>query len=119
MARTQITTINKGIATGIDPDALDVAVEPTDGNSFAWAPNRCFHILNGAAVAITVNIPTPGTVGKAALAIADVSKVVAIGARQVFGPFGREFVQSNGLVHVDYVAATVAVMIAVVDYDAA
>lgn len=119
MARAQITTIQKGISSGLDLEAADAAVEFTDGNSFVWAPNRVFHILNGAAVTVTVTIPTPGTVGKAGLAIGDASGTILTTARKQFGPFGREFVQSTGLVHVDFTAATAAVMIAVVDNDAA
>lgn len=120
MARTQITSFLRGIASGLDIEAADVAAETTDGNSFAWAPNRVFHVLNGDDASITVTIPTPGTVGAAALAIGDASGTVAAGARKQFGPFGREFVQSTGLVHVDFAGTTMTgVMIAVVDNHAA
>lgn len=118
MARTQLTTINRGVPAGLDPTAIDVAAETTDGNSFAWAENRCLFVLNGDDASITVTIPTPGTVGPGALAIADQTVTIAAAGYRIIGPFGREFVQSTGLVHVDFTGTTITnVTAAVIDFN--
>lgn len=119
MARDQLTTINRGSEAGLDLTAIDVAANTTDGNSFAWGPHRCISVLNGDDASLTVTIPTPGTMGRSGLAIADQTVTIAAGATKVIGPFGRHFVQATGLVHVDYVGTTpTGVMVAVVDFPA-
>lgn len=117
MARTQLTTINRGSEAGLDLTAIDVAAETTDGNSFAWGPNRCIAVLNGDDASITVTIPTPGTVGRSGLAIGDQAVTIAAGATKIIGPFGQHFKQSTGLVHVDYAGTTMTgVMATVLDF---
>lgn len=119
MAREQLTTITRGTPAGLDVTAIDVAAQTTDGNSFVWGPNRAVYVLNGDDASITVTIPTPGTVGAGALAIADQDVTIAVGASKLIGPFGREFVQSTGLVHIDYAGTTITgVMAAVLDFAA-
>lgn len=115
MARTALTA-TACTEDGIDLAAVDTAAELTDGNSFTWAPHRVVWVLNGDDAALTVTIPTPGTVGRGARAIADASGSVAAGAHKLFGPFGSEFVQTDGTVHLNYAGTTpTGVTVAVVD----
>jgi hypothetical protein len=106
MARTALTAtaVAEG---GTDLTAVDVAAETTDGNSFAWAPHRVFWVLNGDDASLTVTVPTPATVGRSALAIGDASGTIAAAAHKIFGPYGSEYVQSDGTVHINYTGTTI------------
>lgn len=115
MARTSLTATSC-TEDGIDLSAVDVAAEVTDGNSFTWAPHRVVWVLNGDDASITVTIPTPGTVGRGSRAIGDASGTIAAGAHKLFGPFGSEFVQTDGKVYVNYAGTTpTSVTVAVLD----
>lgn len=106
MARTALTptTIPD---TGIDPTAIDTAAELTDGNSFAWAPHRLLFILNGDDAALTATVPTPVTVGRGALAVADTPiGPIPAGQYRIAGPFGTEHRQADGSVWVNYAGTT-------------
>lgn len=115
MARTLLTPVASSEA-GIDPTAVDVAAELTDGNSFMWEAHRKVFILNGDDAALTPTFPTPGTIGRSSLAIADQSGTIAAGAYKIFGPFGPEYKQSDGTVHINYAGTTpTAVTVAVLE----
>lgn len=110
MARTAITPQNAGGA------GATVAFEPAnvDGNSFRPALGRVLHVRNSSGSAITVTLPTPGTAS--GLAIADRTLSVAAGAHGAIslGPVPVPYLQTDGVVHVDYSAVT-TVTVAVVD----
>lgn len=115
MARQLVagTTITED---GIDLSAVDVAAQTTDGDSFTWTRTRRFWVLNGDDASITVTIPTPATVGRGARAVGDASGTIAAAGHKIFGPFGSEFVQSDGTVWINYAGTTItAVTIAVLD----
>lgn len=115
MARTALTAVASSEA-GIDLTAVDTAAEVTDGNSFAWTKDRKVWILNGDDASITVTFPTPGTVGRSALAIADQSGTIAAAGHKLFGPFGPEYRQADGSVWINYAGTTpVSVTVAVLD----
>lgn len=102
MARTPITASTTLTEAGIDPTAVDGAIEATDGNSFPWKAHRLLWVLNGDDAAITPTFKTPGTVGRSALAIADLpGNAIPAGAYKIYGPFGEEFRQADGSVYVD------------------
>ncbi len=115
MARVALTAVASS-ESGVDLDAVDQAAEITDGNSFVWTPTRRFYVLNGDDASLTVGIPTAATVGRSALAVADLSQAMSAGTRRVFGPFGPEFRQADGTVHVNYTGTTpTGVMVAALD----
>ncbi|MEV4837784.1 hypothetical protein AB0K05_24900 [Nonomuraea sp. NPDC049486] len=115
MARTAVTVTTLTEA-GIDPADVDQAAELTDGNSFPWAPHRLLYVLNGDDSALTITVPTPATVGRGQLAIADTTIAVPAGEYRIAGPFGPEHRQADGSVHVDYAGTTPSgVMVAVLD----
>src|SRR5262245_50566607 len=114
MARTALTATTVTEA-GIDPTAVDVAANLTDGNSFVWAPHRVVFVANGDDTTLTVSVPMPGTVGRSALAIADVSGTVSAAGYKVLGPFGPEFRQADGSVYLNYSGADASVTVAVLD----
>lgn len=115
MARTALTPTTLTEA-GINPTAVDVAAELTDGNSFPWADHRLLYVLNGDDASLTVTLPTPVTVGRGALAIADTTITIPAGEYRIAGPFGSEHRQSDGSVHVNYAGTTpTGVMVAVLD----
>ena len=116
MARTalSVTTLTEA---GIDPTAVDAAVNITDGNSFPWSPHRLLFVLNGDDAALTPSFPTAGTVGRSALPIGDLTgNAIAAGAYKLYGPFGPEYRQTDGSVYVDWAGTTpVSVTAAVLD----
>jgi alkylation response protein AidB-like acyl-CoA dehydrogenase len=115
MARTALTAVASSEA-GIDLTAVDTAAEVTDGNSFVWTKDRRVWILNGDDASITVTFPTPVTVGRSALAVADTSGTISAGAHKLFGPFGPEYRQADGTVHINYAGTTpTGVTVAVLD----
>lgn len=106
MARTLIapTTLTEA---GIDPTAVDVAINTTDGNMFAWAPHRVLFVLNGDDASLTPTFLTPGAVGRSSLAIGDLAgNAMAAGTYKIYGPFGPEFRQTDGNVYVDWAGTT-------------
>lgn len=107
MAYTALTTITRATPLGFDPTAIDVAADTTNGNSVVYTDDLVLYILNGDDASITVTIPTPGTIGRAALAIGDIAVTIANGTYKLIGPFGREVVQSDGTVHIDYAGTTI------------
>lgn len=115
MARTALTPTVLTQA-GINPEAVDVAAELTDGNSFAWSDRRLLFVRNGDDASLTVTVPTPGTVGRGALTIADTTITIPAGEYRLAGPFGTEHRQSDGSVHVNYAGTTpTSVTVAVLD----
>lgn len=116
MARTTLAsnTATRLVETGTDPTAVDVAANLIDGDAFPHAHGRLLYVANGDSTTLTCTFPTPGTAGPS-LAIADASGTVAAGAWKLFGPFDDVFVQSTGLVHVDYSGADASVTVALLD----
>lgn len=113
MARTALTTITRTSPLGTDYTAIDVAADTTNGNSVVWTDDLILYVLNGDDASITVTIPTPGTVGRAALAITDVVVTIAAAGVRLIGPFGRECVQADGTISIDFTGTTITgVMIA-------
>lgn len=112
MARTAITTTSVG-ASGVDPLAVAVPAELTDGNSYPWGARNRLFVTNGDAVDLTVTVQTPVTVGAGAYAVADATYTVPAGGNLLLRPFGAEARRTDGQVWVDYAGATAAVDVAV------
>ncbi|TYB50240.1 hypothetical protein FXF51_56790 [Nonomuraea sp. PA05] len=108
MARTAITASTTLTEAGIDPLAVDAAIEATDGNSFPWREHRLLFVNNGDDAAVTPTFLTPGTVGRQSLPITDFAAgACPAGAWRVYGPFGPEFRQADGSVHVNWGGTTI------------
>lgn len=109
MPRTLITqqTIT---STGLGPtyEAANV-----DGNSFHLVQGRIFHVKNAGTAAITVTIPTPGTVDGLAVADRTIS-VPAAGERLISLGSGAAYRQTGGVAHADYSSVT-SVTVAIFD----
>lgn len=115
MARTALTATAL-TETGIDPTDVDTAAELTDGNSFAWGTHRVLFVLNGDDASLTVTVPTPVTVGRGGLAVADTTITIPAGEYRLAGPFGVEHRQADGSVWINYAGTTpTGVMVAVLD----
>ncbi|MFB4294797.1 hypothetical protein ACBI99_44710 [Nonomuraea sp. ATR24] len=115
MARTALTAVASS-EDGINLAAVDSPAELTDGNSFVWTATRKVWILNGDDAALTVTFPTPATVGRGQRAVADGGGSIPAGEHRLYGPFGPEFRQADGTVHIDYAGTTPsAVTTAVLD----
>lgn len=114
MPYTALTTVTRTTPAGLDVTAIDVAADTANGNSVAHTDDLMLYVLNGDDASITVTIPTPGTVGRAALAIGDVAVTIAAGAWRLIGPkIPRECIQSDGTIHIDFAGTTMTgVMIA-------
>lgn len=106
MARTALTVTTLTEA-GIDPTAVDAAVNTTDGNSFPWREHRLLFVLNGDDSPVTPTFLTAGTVGRSALPIGDLAgTAIAAAGYKIFGPFGPEYRQADGNVYVDWAGTT-------------
>lgn len=115
MARTAVTA-TRVTGAGVDLAAAAVAAETTDGNSFAWTANALLYVFNGDDASLTVTVPTPATVGRDGLAIADHTITIPASAARLIGPFGAEAIQDDGTVWVDYAGTTLTgVTVAVLD----
>lgn len=115
MARTAVAVTAVG-AAGVDPGAVAVAAELTDGNSFPWAAGRHLYVANGDVNPLTLTVQTPATVGTQALAVDDAQYVIAAGDALLLPRLGGEFRRaSDGAVWVDYAGATASVTVAVLD----
>lgn len=115
MARTAITPTRLTLA-GVAPSAVDVAATIVDGNSFLYRDGRILYVMNGDDSALTVTIPTPVTIGKGDLAVADSTVTIPAGEYRLIRGFGPEHRQDDGYVHVDYSGTTpTGVMVAVFD----
>lgn len=114
MARTALTPVTITEA-GIDLTDVDTAAELADGNSFPWAAHRLLYIANADDSSLTATIPTPVTVGRSGLAVADTTITVPAGEARLAGPFGPEHRQADGSVHVNYSGADASVTVAVLD----
>ncbi|MFF4412122.1 hypothetical protein ACFYY8_06285 [Streptosporangium sp. NPDC001559] len=115
MARTAITASTTLTEMGVDPTAVDGPIEATDGNSFPWREHRLLYVMNGDDSSVTPTFLTPGTVGRQALPIGDLTaNAIPAGAYKLFGPFGPEFRQPDGTVHVNWVGTTPASITAAV-----
>ncbi|MYW03467.1 hypothetical protein [Streptomyces sp. SID3343] len=115
MARTLITAAVITSEDGTDPTAADVAANLVDGSSFAWARGRLLYLANGDSTALTVTAVTAATVGRGGRAVADASGTVPAAGWRLFGPFGSEFRQADGMVHIDYTGADALVTALLVD----
>lgn len=101
MARSTVT------ATQINRTAIAVAgsAANVDGHAIAWREGLFLYVNNGGGSAITVTVPTPGTVD--GLAIADWSASVPAGANRVFGGFSADhYRQSDGTIHINFSGVT-------------
>lgn len=109
MARTAITPQSADGGATVTFEAANV-----DGNSYTPARGRILLVDNGSGASVTVTLPTPATVD--GLAIADKTVAVAAGAvaAVALGPVPYAYLQTGGVVHVDYSAVT-SVTVAVVD----
>lgn len=108
MARTAITASTTLTEAGIDPLAVDTAIEATDGNSFPWKANRLLFVNNGDDASVTPTFLTPGTVGRQNLAIPDFAADACPASEwRIYGPFGPEFRQADGSVYVNWGGTTI------------
>lgn len=84
------------------------------GNAVAPAYGRCIRVKNGSGSAVTVTVPTPGTID--GLAIADRTVTVPATTGDVLIALGRgdAYRQADGTVWLDYSAVT-SVTVAVTD----
>lgn len=115
MARAALTAVPPD-EDGLDLEDAAVAAEIADGDSFVWTAHRRVWILNGDDAALTVTFPTPVTVGRGQRAVADGGGEIPAGEHRLFGPFGPEFVQTDGTVHINYSGTTPSgVVVAVLD----
>ncbi|WP_101788652.1 hypothetical protein [Nonomuraea indica] len=116
MARTAVAVTTMTEA-GINPAAVDVAAQLTDGNSFPWAPHRFVFVLNGDDAAVTPTFVNPSTVGPSNLAVADLPGAsIPPGEYKVYGPFDPSYRQADGSVWIDWAGTTPAnVTVAVLD----
>lgn len=115
MARTPIAPVRLTLA-GTDLADVDVAAELTDGNSFVFKDGRSLYVMNGDDAALTVTVPTPITIGKGDLAVADTVITIPAGKPRILKGFGPEHRQADGTVHVNYTGTTpTAVTVAVFD----
>jgi hypothetical protein len=115
MARTALATPTRGLETGVDLEAVDAVANLTDGNYVPWHANLMLWVLNGDDTSLTVTVPTPGTVGRSGLAIGDAATTVPATKHRLIGPFGPEFRQSDGNLHINYSGADASVTIVAVD----
>lgn len=109
MPRTAITP-QRATSAGLAP-----AYEAANGlgNSFPLVAGRALHVKNASAAAVTVTVPTPGTVD--GLAIADRTISVAAGGDQLIGlGTNAAYRQPDGTALVDY-SAVASVTVAVID----
>jgi len=92
--------------------AVDAAAAP-DGMQVDWSEDLLL-LVRTTGTTTTVTIDTPGTVD--GLAVADRSVVVpattAVG--MLIGPFGPEYRQSDGKLHLNFSSATGATVAAIV-----
>ncbi|MEV4457016.1 hypothetical protein [Microbispora sp. NPDC049633] len=114
MARTALTPVSLGTTGVLLPDA-GAAANIADGNSFSWTSGRRVYVHNGDDTALTVTVPTPGTVGSLGLSIGDATFTVAAGKGRMLPALGQEFRQADGTVHLNYSGADATVTVAVVD----
>ncbi|MBF8191663.1 hypothetical protein ITP53_39415 [Nonomuraea sp. K274] len=116
MARTPVA-VTALTEAGINPAAVDVAAELTDGNSFPWAAHRLVFVLNGDEAAITPTFVNPSTVGRSELPVDDLEgNSIAAGGYAVYGPFDPSYRQADGSVWIDWAGTTpAAVTVAVLD----
>src|SRR5690554_6363150 len=114
MARTALTPVTIA-ESGTDLADVATAAELTDGNSFPWAAHRLLYVVNGDDTGLTVTVPTPVTVGRSELAVADTTITVPAGEARLAGPFGSEHRQADGSVHLNYSGPDEAVTVAVLD----
>lgn len=114
MARTALATATRLTESGIDPTDVDAAVELTDGNKFTWNKHYLLFVLNGDDASLTVTVQTPRTVGRSSLAVADQTITIPAGEYRIAGPFGSEYVQSDGMVYIDFAGTTPASITAAV-----
>lgn len=115
MARTALTLHAAAPVAGLNLATALGAANLTDGNSFRWGANRYLRIVNGDSTTLTVTVPTPATVGPAALAVADQIATVAASGDFLMGPFGPECRQTSGDVFVNYTGADASVTVTVLD----
>lgn len=102
-------------AAGLDLSTSGVAADLANGNSYPWTAGRRLYVHNGDAAALTVTVPTPGTVGALGLAIADVTVTVAAGSGKILPAMGSEVRQGNGSAYVDWSGVTTPPTVTVLD----
>lgn len=109
MARTALTA-QAVTSAGLAPV---YAAANVDGHSYQPTTGRMLHVKNGGAGALTVTLPTPGTVD--GLAVADRTVAVAAGAESMIGVGkGSAYRQDGGVVFVDFSVVT-SVTVALLD----
>lgn len=102
-------------AAGLNLAASGTAGDTVNGNSYPWTAGRRMHVSNGDAAALTVTVPTPGTVGPLALAISDATFTVPAGGARLLPALGQEVRQGDGSVYVDWSGVTTAPTVTVLD----
>jgi hypothetical protein len=113
MARTLIAATDTTRA-GVEPTmtAVDATAAP-DGMYFTWtATARLLVRTTGTATIATIDIPT--TVDGQAVTDRAVSVAATTAVGEFVGPFGPEYRQADGTVHVNFSSATGAT-VAVID----
>lgn len=110
MARTPITA-QVATSAGLTP-TFEAA--NTDGNSYVLRQGRVLRVKNASAAAITVTLPTPGTVDGLAIPERTVNVPATSGDVLIALGKGDAYRQSDGTVLVDY-SAVASVTVAVID----
>jgi len=113
MARTLIPTTETTRA-GVEPTTANVdATAAPDGMYFVWSETaRLVVHTTGTATNVTIDIPTQVDGQAVTDRVVAVAATTAIG--EFIGPFGAEYRQSNGQVHLNFSSATGAT-VAVID----
>lgn len=102
MARVDITSFNQASSKGV-ASYVPIPAE-TDGHAFVNNGRRFLLIENSNAATRDVTAPTPGVIdGNLAIGDRVVTVPVTTGRAQI-GPFGPEYTQPDGKVHINYSA---------------
>lgn len=105
MARTLIakTTVTRA---GVEPTMTNVdATASPDGMYFPWTPTaKLLVTTGGTATTATIDIPT--TVDGQAVTDRQVVMPATTAVCKLIGPFGPEYKQADGNVHVNFSSAT-------------
>lgn len=115
MARTALTPVVLGAADPVVLGTADTDANLTDGNSFPYALRRHLYVSNGDDAALTVTVNATATVGPLELVVPDATFTVAAGAAVILPVLGREFMDDDGLITIDYTGADASVTVAVLD----
>jgi hypothetical protein len=110
MPRTLVTP-QQVTSAGVSPtfEAANVL-----GNSVALAYGRCIRVKNASGSAVTVTIPTPGTIDGLAITDRTINVPATTGDVMIALGKGDAYRNTDGTAYIDYSAVT-SVTVAVVD----